>query len=65
LKIIPCMSSHAITTCKPILTKVKFKCYIDSNKHVTKFEFEGLNGAPRLILLTFEELKKRIRAGSK
>ena len=39
---------------------VKFKCTVDTNKYVTKFEFEGINGSPKLILLTFEELKKRM-----
>lgn len=45
-----------------LVTIVKFKVYTDGGL-VKKFEFEGVRGSPKLILQTFEELKKKIKGG--
>lgn len=44
------------------MTVVKFSCSVESEL-VKKFEFEGMRGSPKLILQTFEDLKKRIKGG--
>jgi hypothetical protein len=62
MKFIPCMSHHDDTACTKCLTIVKFRIYVESGL-VKKFEFEGLRGSPKLILQTFEELKKRLKGG--